>query len=216
MPLISHPFKVILSGCNPSVKRRRAVPTADAECRLVIRHAPAKMSFSATTKPDRMMSSDDCKSLVEELQTRQLLSATQVAELNSPDSAFADAESLAGEMVRKGWLTSYQSDQVLAGRADDLILGPYVVLDLLGQGGMGRVFKARHRLMNRDVAIKLIRPELLTDAAALARFQREIQALAKLSHPNLVLAYHADHVGTHTFLVMEYVEGTTLEKLVTQ
>src|SRR5205823_41440 len=73
-----------------------------------------------------------------------------------------------------------------------------------------------HRLMNREVAIKFIRPEHLADEETLARFQREIQALSQVRHPNVVLAYDADHVGARTFLVMEYVEGITLDKLVEQ
>ena len=88
------------------------------------------------------MPTDQCKPLVTELQTRQLLSAAQAAELNAPQAPFADAEALAGELVRRGWLTAYQAGAVLGGRAEDLILGPYVLLDLLGQGGMGLVLKA--------------------------------------------------------------------------
>ena len=76
-------------------------------------------------------------------------------------SQIHDPDGLAREMVTRQWLTSYQASRLLDGLVDDLVLGPYVLLDLLGEGGMGRVYKARHRLMNRVVALKVIRADLL-------------------------------------------------------
>jgi serine/threonine protein kinase/tetratricopeptide (TPR) repeat protein len=92
----------------------------------------------------------------------------------------------------------------------------YELLEKLGQGGMGLVFKARQRHLDRVVALKLIRDDRLTDSQALRRFNREARAVARLAHPNIVALYHADQVaGTH-FLAMEYVDGTNLAKLVRQ
>jgi tRNA A-37 threonylcarbamoyl transferase component Bud32 len=81
---------------------------------------------------------------------------------------------------------------------------------------MGQVFKARHRLMRRVVALKFIRKELLTDPEALQRFRREIQMAAKLSHPNVVAAFDAEQIGERCCLVMEYCEGESLASLVSQ
>ncbi|HEX5273224.1 MAG TPA: serine/threonine-protein kinase, partial [Gemmataceae bacterium] len=101
-----------------------------------------------------------------------------------------------------------------AGRGNELVLGQYVILSLLGQGGMGKVLKARHRLMDRVVALKVIRPNLLAEPRAVSRFHREIKAVSRLSHPNIVAAFDANQVGNTHFLVMEYVEGTDLQRLV--
>jgi WD40 repeat protein/tRNA A-37 threonylcarbamoyl transferase component Bud32 len=90
----------------------------------------------------------------------------------------------------------------------------YRVLGLLGSGGMGTVFKAEHQRMERLVALKVIRKELTAHAEAVERFHLEAKAAARLTHPNIVTAYDADQAGDVHFLVMEYVEGETLESLV--
>ena len=89
----------------------------------------------------------------------------------------------------------------------------YRVLALLGKGGMGAVFKAEHRLMGRPVAIKVINQALTSKAAIVERFRREVQAAARLAHPNIVAAHDAEQAGDTHFLVMEYVEGTDLARL---
>ncbi len=90
----------------------------------------------------------------------------------------------------------------------------YAINRVLGIGGMGVVYQAQHRIMDRPVALKVIHPQALGNAQALERFRREVRAAAKLTHPNIVTAYDADQAGKHHFLVMEYVEGTTLSRLV--
>ncbi len=84
-----------------------------------------------------------------------------------------------------------------------MILGGYTILDRIGAGGMGQVFKALHRRMERTVAIKMLPPTMTKDAAALARFQREVVAAAKLNHSNIVTAYDADQANGIHFLVMD-------------
>ncbi len=92
----------------------------------------------------------------------------------------------------------------------------YRVLGLIGTGGMGAVYKAQHRLMERLVALKVINPEFLQNAAAVDRFRREFRAVARLSHPNIVTAYDAEQAGNLHLLVMEFVEGVSLDQLVAQ
>jgi serine/threonine protein kinase/putative intracellular protease/amidase len=94
--------------------------------------------------------------------------------------------------------------------------GRYRVLGLVGIGGMGAVYKAEHRLMERLVALKVINPALIANAAAVERFHREFKAAAKLSHPNIVAAYDAEQAGDLHFLVMEFVEGVSLDRLISQ
>jgi tRNA A-37 threonylcarbamoyl transferase component Bud32 len=93
-------------------------------------------------------------------------------------------------------------------------LGQYQLLAKLGEGGMGEVYQARHRLMDRVVALKVIHGQRLDSPDAVERFRREIRALARLSHPNIVGAQYADQVGDKHFLVMEYVAGSNLAALV--
>jgi hypothetical protein len=87
-------------------------------------------------------------------------------------------------------------------------------VELVGKGGMGAVYRAEHRHMGRPVAIKVLKPALLGDADSLARFQREVHAVSRLDHDNIVRAYDADSAGGLHFLVMEFVPGTTLDRLV--
>src|SRR5205823_6567103 len=82
------------------------------------------------------------------------------------------------------------------------------------QGGMGRVFKARHTLMDRIVALKVIRGDRLDEPEQLSRFRREMQAAAKLAHPNVVLAHDAALADDRYYLAMEYIEGIDLARLV--
>src|SRR5207244_12176765 len=90
----------------------------------------------------------------------------------------------------------------------------YRVLGLLGVGGMGAVFKAEHLLMERAVALKVINHKLIDQPGAVERFRREVKAAARLTHPNIVTAYDAEQAGDAHFLVMEYVEGASLARLV--
>lgn len=125
-----------------------------------------------------------------------------------------DAEQLARELVRQRKLTRFQAEQIYAGKGKALTLGNYLILDKLGQGGMGMVLKALHRRMDRTVAIKVMSAAGMKSPDAVQRFQREVKAAAKLTHPHIVAAHDADEAnGTH-FLVMEYVEGTDLSMYV--
>jgi len=125
-----------------------------------------------------------------------------------------DAESLARELVKQKKLTTFQAQEIYAGRGKRLVLGNYVVLDKLGQGGMGMVLKAEHRRMKRPVALKVLSPAVTKTPEALRRFQREVEAAAKLRHTNIVAADDADEAAGIHFLVMEYVEGSDLSALV--
>jgi len=86
----------------------------------------------------------------------------------------------------------------------------YRVLKALGSGGMGTVYLAEHTVMKRTVALKVIRPDLTTRPEVIDRFRREVEAAARLTHPNIVASYDAEQAGDCLFLVMEYVEGTDL------
>jgi serine/threonine protein kinase len=121
---------------------------------------------------------------------------------------------LAGALVRDGLLTRFQSEQLLAGKWRNFILsGKYKVLGPLGAGGMGHVYLCEHQIMRRRVAVKVL-PLRSGDASALERFHREARAVAQLKHNNIVGGYDVDRDGKLHFLVMEYIDGNTFQKIV--
>jgi eukaryotic-like serine/threonine-protein kinase len=89
-------------------------------------------------------------------------------------------------------------------------IGPYEVQALLGEGGMGKVWRAHHAALQRDDALKVLPDAFASDPARLSRFQREAQVLALLNHPNITHIYGLEEVSGSTVLVMELVEGPTL------
>ncbi|MFO0842744.1 MAG: serine/threonine-protein kinase [Gemmataceae bacterium] len=146
------------------------------------------------------------------------------------------------DLVRAGLVTRYQGDQLLAGRAGALRLGPYRLLDQLGRGGMGQVFKAEHMLLRRLVALKVLgkarragsvgdrrgNPETpgadtpasqatpRRDAGRLTQVRRESETVGQLSHPNIVAAHDARRLRGRMVLVLEHVDGVDLERLVSE
>ena len=161
------------------------------------------------------MNADPTEPFLAAIRDSQILTPTQYEELNDwVQLQHPDPNELAREVNRRGWLTPFQIREIYKGRGIDLRLGPYLLLDLLGEGGMGRVYKAFHTRLGREVALKVIRKEKLSKSNALQRFQQEIRAVAHLSHPNVVLALDADEADGTPFYAMEFVEGTDLTKLV--
>ena len=96
----------------------------------------------------------------------------------------------------------------------DKVLGPYRVLDKLGEGGMGQVYRARDTKLNRDVALKVLPPSVAGNPDALARFRREAQVLAALNHPNIAALHGFEDFDSTSVLVMELVPGATLDELI--
>ncbi len=125
-----------------------------------------------------------------------------------------DAAAVAKQLVADGHLTQYQAAAIYQGKAKHLVLGNYVALEQLGAGGMGQVFKARHRRMDRMVAVKILSSKAVESPAAVKRFHREVKAAARLNHPNIVTAHDADEQNGVHFLVMEYVDGPDLASMI--
>ncbi len=146
--------------------------------------------------------------LVDALRQYHLLEPSQLDEvIRTLKDRCPEPKSLARELLQRGWLTAYQANQLLQGHGHELLLGSYVMIERIGEGGMGQVFKARNWKLGRIVALKLIRKERLANPDAVRRFQREVRAAAALQHPNIVRALDADEIGGTHLLVMEYVEG---------
>ncbi len=132
----------------------------------------------------------------------------------SGDETLGDVDALAKYFVGSGLVTRWQGDRLLEGRYKGFYLKNYKLLDHLGTGGMSRVYLAEHVLMQRRVAIKVLPKDRVDDSSYLKRFHREAQAAAALDHRNIVRAYDVDNEGTTHYLVMEYVEGRDLQRIV--
>jgi serine/threonine protein kinase len=132
------------------------------------------------------------------------------------DAALPEApRPLAVRMLQDGLLTHFQAEQLLLGKARGFTLGgKYRLLEHLGTGGMGSVFLCEHISMRRRVAIKVLPVGRASDASYLERFYREARAVAALDHPNIVRAHDVDHDDKLHFLVMEYVDGSSLQDIV--
>ena len=124
----------------------------------------------------------ELESFLAALEKSQLLNEQQWAKVQNWQG---EAQELARQLVKQGAITRWQAMQLAQGR-DAFYLGKYLLLDQIGAGGMGAVFKARHNGFDRLVAIKLIKKEALADPQAHDRFLREIATLGAVNHPNIV------------------------------
>ncbi len=130
---------------------------------------------------------------------------------------FDTPDTILEQLVAAGLLTQFHADKLAAGKYKGFLLGGdrYLILDQLGQGGMGQVFLAEHTQMRRLVALKVLHPQAFeSDPVARERFFREARAAGTLDHPNIVRIFDLSQDGKILFLVMEYVEGVSLQALV--
>ena len=117
-------------------------------------------------------------------------------------------------LVEQNLLTKFQAERLLGGRVEGFFIAQYRILDRLGKGGMGRVFKAEHMTMGRIIALKMLNANLVKTERARDLFEREMRAAARLSHPNIVTAFDANSLNDRCYLVMEFVDGPNLQDLV--
>lgn len=162
------------------------------------------------------MAAPSTSRLVTALNDSTLLPADQRAQLPELLQNCSEPRALAREVVARGWLTPFQMDVLLRGTAEDLIVGPYVLLGMVGEGAMGQVFKARHQKGGHLVALKVIREHHQEDAKVLKRFRREIRALTRLSHPNIITARDIKDIDRTRYFAMEYFEGVNLDDVISE
>ncbi|MBM3964659.1 MAG: hypothetical protein FJ308_06265 [Planctomycetes bacterium] len=164
--------------------------------------------------PDKASATVTSATFLESFAEANILPGSEVTQFSSnlPKSVRdAGAVEIAKEAIRQGRLTKFQAQVLLNGRGKALTLGAYLVLDQIGQGGMGQVYRARHRRMQRVVALKVISTTKVQSEAAIRRFHKETEAAAKLIHPNIVTAYDAGEDRGVNYLVMEFVDGKDLK-----
>jgi hypothetical protein len=124
-----------------------------------------------------------------------------------------DPARLAAILIKRGLLTNFQAKLLLAGKYRGFRVGSYLIRDQLGQGGMGTVYLAEHETLRRRVALKMLAKADAAGPAGVERFLREARAAAALDHPNIVRIFDVGRQGPMHYLVMEYVDGHTLEQV---
>jgi serine/threonine-protein kinase len=206
-------------ACFPGHGTRLVRQLAEIDAELAADVAPGSAVPLALPVPDSTglpagQPIGDVAALLGLLGQIDVLTAEQRSELSGFQNRFPEPRALAKELMERGWLTPYQANQLFLGRGAELVLASYIVLERLGEGGTGVVFKARQERLNRVVALKVIRRELLADPEVVNRFYREIRLVSQLTSPHVVHAYDAGPVGPTHFLTMEYLEGTDLRRLV--
>src|SRR5260370_11466874 len=170
----------------------------------------------AGTGHNMIPTSSERDTFLAKLSQSGLLTGPQLRDVIDRLGLAPGATDLARALVRCGMLTRFQARMLLQGRTNGFFLGPYRILEKIGHGGMGKVYKALHETMNRTVALKVLTPGLVKTDKARAMFRHEVQTAAQLNHPNIVLAYDSNAIAGRHFLAMEFIAGATLSQLVEQ
>ena len=190
----------VVGGASRPARARSPGQLASPSCRG--KTLPStKDSFRRSALASRLITQQQLDRVIESMRR----------ERGEPHATIGDEE-LAAKLIELDILTSYQVAQLKEGRTK-FNLGPYIITDFIGQGGMGQVFKAVHEMMGRESAVKVLPLSRATPDAVL-NFTREIRTQAQLDHPNLVRAYDAGYDGNVYYLVTEYVPGTDLRRLI--
>jgi serine/threonine-protein kinase len=174
--------------------------------------------MAQSTKPDTHLEEEK---LAHALISRGLLTREEYQEFKGNDSgsgSSSDPQAILARLVKAGYITVHQArrfSQEVQTLMNQQIPG-YQLLEKLGQGSMGTVFKARQLSMNRLVAIKVLKQRLAENAAYLERFMREAHLAARFSSNNVIQAIDVGTAGHINYFVMEYVEGTTIKDELTK
>jgi serine/threonine-protein kinase len=170
--------------------------------------------MTATSRSETSSEKLSEERLAHALVSRGLVTRDEVQLCRASSAQDLGAEAFLSRLVRAGFLTANQArraSQELATLLGQQIPG-FELQDRLGQGTMGIVYKANQLSMNRLVAIKVLQPRLAANRAFLERFTREAHSAARLSHNNIVQAFDVGSAGSLHYLIMEYVEGTTIKQ----
>lgn len=202
-----------VSGPSEEIDTADLAVRSDASPDAVLLSAQAVTSGENPAAPSETLTVEQ---FVAQLKSAGIVADEDWSSLEAAIGAATDGHDLANRLVARGTLTSFQAQLVAQGKIRGLVLGEYIVLDRIGAGGMGQVYKARHRRMDRLVALKVMSTAAIKDAEAVKRFQREVKTAARLIHPNIVTAFDAGQQGNVHFLVMELVDGSDLSSRLRQ
>jgi eukaryotic-like serine/threonine-protein kinase len=188
-----------------------SAPAHPAPDRLVAWRVGRLSAAEAAEVEQHLAGCESCQTLANALHPELLRTLLTPAPGDTP-SAAGEMPTAVHPMVAQ---SSPPLPDAVPGIPAELVDHPrYRVLGLLGVGGMGSVYKAEHRMMERLVAVKVINRSLTGDESAIERFRREVRTAAKLSHANIVTAFDAEQVGDLHFFVMEFIDGNSLDRWV--
>ncbi len=160
------------------------------------------------------MQLDSTEELVQTLRASGLFTPEQFLVVARDLSTFGgDLKRGIRHLLKREHVTHYQLGKVLRGKSAELIVGPYIVLDKLGEGGMGKVFRAWHSRRERLVALKVVRPSQVSNPVVRGRYAREVEVTGKLNHPNIVRVEDAGEANGTFYLAMEFVDGIDLARM---
>lgn len=163
------------------------------------------------------MSSISVDEFLKRVSDTGLLPSTELSALQRDflsESSSLEGDSFARFLVRRKKLSKYQAQAIYQGKERGLVIGKYMLVEEIGGGAMGRVYRAYDRQLKRTVALKRLRSHRRSSDTAVKRFTRESEIVAKLQHPNIVQLYDAGEFGNMHYLVMQYIEGRDLKSLV--
>lgn len=183
-------------------KYSKAEPGLDANDRVSVEVDDSGVDLSA-------------KELLSRLRSSQLLSDKDLSHsMARLDASKASADDIGQVLLDAKFLTEFQLESICRRPVDPLVLGEYVLLEQVGEGGMGTVYRAMHRRMRRVVALKVLKTEVAHAEELAMRFVREVQVAAQLSHPNIVTAYDAGEQHGLSYLVCEFIDGQNLAEII--
>jgi serine/threonine protein kinase len=158
------------------------------------------------------MAIDTVETLLTALRRSQLFASEQVDEVaRELGPHYDDPHALGTYLVEVDWLTPYQFEMLCQERSNELTLGDYQLLDRLGEGAVGEVFKAWDTREGREIALKVLREDLSAHPGAARQFEREREAVTRLNHPNIIKTFDAPQIGDRIYFAMEFVEGMDLD-----
>jgi serine/threonine-protein kinase len=161
------------------------------------------------------MSIENNHTLLQVLLRVELLTPEQVEQVaRELAPLYEEPRDLGQYLVEIDWMTAYQLHLLFEGHWNELRVGPYFIMDRLGEGGVSEVFKAWDTQRGRVVALKVLRQHLAAQSDAAHQFQQELQAVTRLNHPNVVKTFDADQLGRLHYFAMEFIEGTDLDRYV--
>jgi len=161
------------------------------------------------------MQIETANTLIDALRSCGLFSPDQLEGILRELAALGDdTPALMRHLLQREWMSLYQLRKVVHGKAGELHLGPYVLTDKIGEGGMGKVYRGRRVADDSPVAIKIVRPILLSNPMIRQRYQREVETALTLKHPNVVAVFDAGEIDGRSYIAMEFVDGIDLSHLV--
>ena len=175
------------------------------------------VAMTADDVPASPLLDEDTRVLVRRILTSRLLTLEEIKAVVASlmtESTTINTDRLIDGLRNAGLITHWQASKLLAGKSRGFFLGAYKLLRPVGRGGMGMVYLGEHRVMKRQMALKVLPPEALGDARRVERFKDEARASAQLDHSNIVRAYDFNEAGKKLYIVMEFVDGIDLHRLV--